>query len=690
MNIVSPCQLLVVDDEEEVLKSIGRLFRKKYTIHTATSAAQGFTILEQNAVQVVLCDQRMPKVNGTEFLAQVRIRYPHIVRLILTGYSDIHAVISAVNDANIFRYMTKPWKPEELEKAIDEAHQFHLKIHKEERFLDILKDMGDEMEVRISEKTETLLTANQELQRLYGEKESLIRQLQEREKRYRGLFEAITDAVFVHEARPDLTQARFLECNEIACRRLGYSREELLSMSPHEIDAPDTIVDTAAISKRLFRGQSATFEQMHITKTGERIPVEIHTRVFDMDGTPRVMSIARDITERKIAERKLTQAKEAAEAANRAKDRFLANMSHELRTPLNGIMGYSQLLKEDETISETHSESIETIYQCGNHLLAMIEDILDFAKIEAEMLDIEKKAFDLHAFIDNLGKNFGIQARKKGIGFEIQIDPAITGPVLGDEKRLRQILFNLIDNAIHYTEKGKVVLGAEKAGDRLLFRVEDTGIGIPKDQQETIFTPFFQIKDGRIPAAGTGLGLSICRRLLHLMGSNLRVKSDPEMGSCFEFSLHWTVLPKKKEGKSKKAGKIVGYAGPTRKVLVVDDIPFNRHLMRMMLSSLKFEIEEAENGLAALEQMEKSFPDLVILDLLMPTMDGYEFARTCRERFGNERPVILAVTADATPNAKKECLRSGCNYCITKPVQLPELLAKIEEDLGMEWIYAEK
>ena len=367
------------------------------------------------------------------------------------------------------------------------------------------------------------------------------------------------------------------------------------------------------------------------------------------------IGIVRDVTERKAVENKILQnqtelekAKEAAEAASRVKSQFLANMSHELRTPLNGILGYAQLLRNHGKLDDMQNKGIETINRCGEHLLTLINEILDLAKIEAQKFELQPSDFDLQAFLRTIADITQVRAEVKNLNFEFDECSDLPIGVKSDRKILQQILLNLLGNAIKFTEKGSVILRVtatngrptsktidprakvKNSKSRILFQVEDTGIGISSQYLEEIFAPFTQIKDSHEEIEGTGLGLSISKRLVNLLGSELKVKSTRGKGSIFGFELELPIIPDFLPSKTNSEKTILKYKGKTRKILLVDDKEENRSVLVHLLTSVGFEVFESVNGEDALEKATRLKPDLIFMDLVMPVLDGFEATRRIR------------------------------------------------------------
>ena len=400
----------------------------------------------------------------------------------------------------------------------------------------------------------------------------------------------------------------------------------------------------------------------------------------------------RDITEEKRRESVLLEAREAADAANRAKGHFLANMSHELRTPLNAILGFAQVLARDSGLSKVQLEQVGIMGRSGEHLLSLINDVLEMSKIEAGRVALNESRFDLHRLLFSLLEMLRPRALEKGLSLELNHAPDVPQFIFGDESKLRQVLINLLGNALKFTPKGRVWLEVGYQGDKLHFAVSDTGYGIEAEALSTLFDPFVQSASGRHSLEGTGLGLPISRQFVRLMGGDIGVSSVPGQGSTFSFEVY---LESADWADSSDIGlkKVVGLAPddsgqvPQIRILAVDDKWENRQLLVQMLGALGFEVLEAENGAVALEQWQAWQPQLILMDMRMPVMDGFEATRRIRLLPGGSAVKIVALTASAFAEQRAEVLKVGCDDFVPKPFREHQLYECLALHLGLNYLY---
>ena len=518
----------------------------------------------------------------------------------------------------------------------------------------------------------------QDITQAYEMKEAL----EESEKLFRVLYNALPDIVLLHNAE----NTGFIDVNDTALNVLGYEAQELIK-SGWSIISPASSIDILAKFKKLVKAGGLDILELDLkTKKGSNIPFEIVSRVISYKGKPTILSVARDITERKknLAEIQnahavAEKARDAAEKANRAKSEFLANMSHEIRTPLNAVLGFSNLLEQklNDSKLQAFANSINT---AGNSLLLIINDILDLSKIEAGKLKISCELVGISKLCSEIFDIFELKAKEKGLKFSVETDPALPLLIETDEIRLRQIMINLVGNALKFTDKGfvkvlvKALVKREDSVD-LVVEVEDTGIGIEPKQKSLIFAPFRQYeKLNTRKYGGTGLGLAITSRLVNLLGGIIELDSAPEKGS--KFSVIFRGLKYSNEEflhDDVKNINIDEIDFGKKQVLAVDDVANNRNYLLELLSSINLETELAENGQEALDKAIVKKPDLILMDIRMPVMDGIESADRIRQHYKDSCPPIIAVTASIQTDEAKN-LGKVFDEIMYKPVEANKLI----------------
>ncbi|MDP4087312.1 MAG: PAS domain S-box protein, partial [Bacillota bacterium] len=472
----------------------------------------------------------------------------------------------------------------------------------------------------------------------------------ESEAMFRNLFNKANDAIFVYEINNNFKDEKFTEVNDVACQQLGFTRDELLKMSFDDINSDSELYREKLVEFNLLlqRERSGIIETAHRTKENRIIPVEVNTHIFEQKGKDVALSIVRDITQRKMAENSLKDAKEAAENAARTKTEFLANMSHEIRTPINGIVGMVELTLQTK-LDHEQIENLNIIKSCTGSLLNIINDILDFSKMEAGKLTIENISFDLKSLVEETIRSHLAHANNKEIDLNYSFSASVPQYVVGDPCRLKQILNNLISNAIKFTEEGEVWLKLRKVATEIniieiQFVVEDTGIGISEVNRGKLFQSFSQV-DSSITRrfGGTGLGLVISKQLAEMMGGKMWVESREGTGSKFYFTLKFQ-LGAKIQRRKEKTKQLSRPKKPCR-ILITEDDEINQLVISRILKERGYNVDCANNGAEAVEICEKHSYDVILMDIQMPVMDGVEATKLIREK--NITTPIIAITAHA-------------------------------------------
>ena len=496
----------------------------------------------------------------------------------------------------------------------------------------------------------------------------------------------------------DSETLKLLEVNEAARDHYGYSREEFLQQSIRDIQLSEQPESPPGGASTAGTGLQSSKECSHRLKDGRVISVDIVSHTLEWNGRQAVVAVAQDVTMRRLAEAELVRAKEAAEEASCAKSEFLANMSHEIRTPMNGILGMTELALENP-FNDAQREYLLMAKNSAESLLGIIDDILDFSKIEAGKLGLDPSEFDLRPCLEEATQPLVLRAQEKHLGLTCELASEIPARVIGDPLRLRQVIINLLGNAIKFTERGSVSLRAEvescdPTNVRLHFSVSDTGIGIAPEKQQLIFEAFSQA-DGSTSRkyGGTGLGLAICSRLVKIMDGRIWVESEIGRGTTFHFTARFGVANAMNAAESQgqpyasvpfdeKSGKDLAAETGMRplKVLLAEDNFVNQRLARRLLEKRGHAVTVVANGEDALARIEQEPFDVVLMDVQMPEMDGVEATQAIRSRerkTGGHLPII-AITAHAMKGDREKYLAAGMDAYLAKPIRQQELWSVVE------------
>jgi PAS domain S-box-containing protein len=511
-------------------------------------------------------------------------------------------------------------------------------------------------------------------------------------QRYQELFENASDMVYTLDL-----DGRFTSMNKAGEDLTGFSPAGRPGLSLLDVVAPAAREAAQRALLTVVRGDVSVRGELELTTSrGTRLVVDAVTRPVRRDGrTVAVHGIARDVTTHKQAEIEMRNAREAAEAASRAKSEFLANMSHEIRTPMNGIFGMTDLALDTELTSEQR-EYLTTVKSCADALLALIGDVLDFSRIEAGKLTLDPTDFPLRQTLEDIRKMFGLRAAEKGLALAFKVGAGVPDRLVGDQGRLRQVIVNLVGNALKFTAAGRVELSvdlvsSDDAGARILFSVTDTGIGIPPDKQRSVFEAFSQADSSTARRfGGSGLGLTISARLVQLMGGRLELESEPGKGSRFFFEVNFAVMGAAAAARLPVTESRVAEPPPVGgspaqpacrlRVLLAEDNPVNQRLTERLLQKRGHAVVLAADGREAIDTVARDAFDVVLMDVQMPGMNGFEATAAIRasEQGTGKRTPIVAITAHVLNGDRERCLEAGMDAYISKPVRAYELYAAVE------------
>ncbi|MBA4418956.1 MAG: hypothetical protein C0392_13775 [Syntrophus sp. (in: bacteria)] len=633
---MSDIHVMIVEDERIVASDIAnRLKGLQYVVTgVASSGEEALEKVEKVKPDLILMDIKIKgAMDGIETAICIKKRFD-IPVIYLTAYAD-NDTLERAKITEPSGYLLKPFDDRELHVAIRMA--------------------------------------------LY--KHEMDNKLRESEKKFKALFDGATDAMFIHDF-----SGQCIEVNNTACECLGYTREEMLEMHLWYSDAPEYRSQIPRYMAELKEKGHAFLDTGRIAKGGLLIPTEVIGKVIEFDGKPAVLSTARDITERKRVEevlkrqtQDLIRAKEQADAANRAKGEFLANMSHEIRTPMNGVIGMTGLLLDTE-LTEEQKDYAETIRTCGDSLMTVINDILDFSMVDAGKLDIEVIDFDLRFTVEETIEMLISRARDKGLDIVLMAQPGVPSFVRGDPGRVRQILLNLIGNAVKFTEKGEIVVSTtleeeDSSHATVCFTITDTGIGIPHDRMDRLFKSFSQVDASTTRKyGGTGLGLAISKSLVDIMKGRIGIESEVGKGSKFWF----TITFEKQQGLG--APEAAGIENlKDRHILVVDGTAINQHTMAVCMQFAGLTPDVAGTGIEGLQMLRgalrggKPF-DVAIINMSLPDMDGETLGRKIMEEQDLKGTILVMLTSAGMRGDAARLKEIGFNAYLSLPMKSDDLL----------------
>lgn len=710
-------RILVVEDEVITAKAIQKILQTLgyEVLALVASGEDAVAKAATDRPDLVLMDITLEgAMDGIEAANQIHARL-NIPLIYLTSHAS-QDFLERTKITAPYGYLIKPFRDRELHAQIEIGLYRHQAEEARKQAAAELQQHRDHLEALVLERTADLQKANRQLAREIAERNRAETEMAASGRRFRTVIETVAEGITLSDERG------YFEIFNSAMEALtGYTREEAMQSGDFlrclYPEPADYVQAHARIQDVLRSGGSRDLETTIRAKNGTRKTLLVSTALLPDQHRTWFLSAYRDITRRKQIERELHAAKEEADAANRAKSEFLANMSHELRTPLNAILGFAQILLEDMSLTALQRKRLNTIRSSGDHLLQLINEILNLAKIEAGRIELEASEFPLAPLLMQIADIMRGRAQQKGLAFAVELAPDLPAGICADERRLQEVLLNLIGNALKFTDKGHVTLRVNRLhpppllqgglsprhdaqespleGGRgvfsiLRFEVEDTGIGIAPEQQEKIFLPFHQVGERRYAVQGTGLGLSICRRLVELMGGELHVASTLGKGSVFWFELRVSSGEKVNPRAAPRDQKIIGYEGTRRTVLVVDDDASNRGVLLGMLRPLGFQVLEAENGAEGIAKAMKHHPDVILLDLRMPELDGFEVAQQLRAVETLREAVIIAVSASVFAETRQQALAAGFDDFFVKPFQLCHLLDLLRTHLHLEWLSAQE
>ncbi|MDD1622065.1 MAG: response regulator [Methylococcaceae bacterium] len=678
----APYTILIVDDHPANLFTLEALLQRLEgcTIVKAESGEAALAATVEHAVDIVLLDVQMPGMDGYETAQHLKMtaRTCDIPIIFLTAVFKSEEFIKRGYAVGAIDYLTKPLDDNLLINRV----KLHRSLHEREVAL----------------------------------KDALEKLRQSSEQSFRELFEGSMDAITITDP-----EQGFVDCNARAVELFGFeSKQQLINVHPGVVSPPTQPNGRPSLDladeyiRRAMAEGKMQFEWVYQRPDASLFTVDILLSAINWKGRPAVQGSLRDITELKrnadelrrykdhledeiqLRTADLVLARDAAEAANRAKSAFLASMSHELRTPLNAILGFSKLLRKDTQLLPAQRDKLDIINRSGEHLLMLINDVLEMSKIEAGRVQLENAPFDLGAMISEVTGLLEVRAKEKGLRLLIDQSSRFPRYIHGDEARLRQVLTNLVGNAVKFTRQGEVTvrLGTRQNNiSHLKIEVEDSGPGIRPEDQHRIFQPFVQLGKQKGDNKGTGLGLALTRQYVQLMGGTISVESALGKGSLFrvELPLSEAHAADVAQPPAPLKGDVIGVAPgqSAYRILIVEDQLENQMLLTQLMQDVGFRVKVADNGEQGVRLFQSWQPHLIWMDERMPVMDGKAATRAIRALPGGKEVKIVAVTASAFIEQREELLNAGMDDFVRKPYRFNEIYECLARELGVQYIYAD-
>ena len=747
--------IVCIDDEPDVLNSLKIELKKaigdRCIIETAEGGEDALELLadlqaDEYEIALVLSDYIMPDIKGDELLRRIHERSPDTLTIMLSGQADLEALGNAIKYAKLYRYIPKPWHDENLKLTVVEAIHSYLQDQK----------LTDEI-IKRQEANEALSASESRLNQFLAALPVGV-----------SVYNPDGSIAYFNQAARDLLGADTL--SETTAEQLA-ATYQLYVANTDELYPPDNLPILRALKGEFVKVDDVEIRQdgkiiaIEINTTpifdasGNIVyAIAAFQDISDRKQAEKILADYQHTLEAQIDERteQLQQAALAAGAANKAKSTFLANMSHELRTPLNSILGFAQIMESSPNLTVENQDNLRIIHRSGEHLLTLINQALDLSKIEAGRMMIDPKNFDLYRLLDDLQDMFQLRAQNQELELFFEREADVPQYVQTDDVKLRQVLINLLSNAIKFTQTGGIILRvkkldksgfvellesstvvfdtatsirefaitsrdltkielSEEADDSIIdavvflqFEIEDTGVGIAAEELGNVFKAFVQTASGQKTQKGTGLGLTISRQFVRLMGGEIVVESQLELGTTFKFEIPVGAVYPADIPAPQINREVMGLEPnqPCYRILIVDDREDNRQLLVKMLSPLGFKLQEATNGLEAVEIWENWQPHLILMDVRMPVMDGYEATQEIKLRIQQREqeqqengemsmdnsdspiPKIVALTASTIEGRRSFALLIGCDDFISKPFRKTEIFDTLNKHLGVKYLYS--